>query len=84
MRVQVPSTHLVRLWVYVYPWRLYEKLSPRAVEALGLDPSKGVTVRCKPCVINIVQYAYCCTKTFASVVVAAVVRCGASLPGTAP
>lgn len=45
VRVEVPSTHLVRLWIYIHPWRLYENLSVRAVEALGLDPSKGVTVR---------------------------------------
>jgi len=43
-RVEVPNTYLVRLWIYIHPWRLYENLSARALEALGLDPSKGVTV----------------------------------------
>lgn len=44
-RVETPSTHLVRVWIGVKPWRLYEGLGSRTVEALGLDPSKGVMVR---------------------------------------
>ncbi|CAM9621273.1 unnamed protein product, partial [Ectocarpus sp. 8 AP-2014] len=43
-RVETPSTHLVRLWIGVKPWRLYEGLGSRTVEALGLDPLKGVMV----------------------------------------
>ncbi|CAN0251766.1 unnamed protein product, partial [Ectocarpus fasciculatus] len=43
-RVETPSTHLVRVWIGVKPWRLYEGLGSRTVEALGLDPSKGVMV----------------------------------------
>eukprot|EP00903_Cladosiphon_okamuranus_P021150 g19426.t1 len=43
-KVEAPSAHLVRLWICVKPWRLYEGLGSRTVEALGLDPERGVTV----------------------------------------
>lgn len=43
--VEAPSSHLIRLWVGVKPWRLYEGLGSRTVEALGLDPQKGIMVR---------------------------------------
>lgn len=43
-KVEAPSSHLVRLWICVKPWRLYEGLGSRTIEALGLDPTKGVMV----------------------------------------
>lgn len=45
-KVEAPSSHLVRVWICVKPWRLYEGLGSRTVEALGLDPLKGVAVGC--------------------------------------
>ncbi|CAM9516966.1 unnamed protein product [Ectocarpus sp. 4 AP-2014] len=44
VRVQARATYQLRLWVAVQPWRLYNHLSSRTVEALGLDPMKGVMV----------------------------------------
>lgn len=49
--VEAPSSHLVRLWICVKPWRLYEGLGSRTVEALGLDPLKGVAVSCRVAVV---------------------------------
>ena len=40
-----PLWTLIRLWITVKPSRLYEGLGPAAVDALGLDPTKGVMVR---------------------------------------
>lgn len=34
----------MRMWISVRAWRLFEGLAPRAIEALGLDPDKGVQV----------------------------------------
>ena len=54
-RVEAPSMNLLRVWVCVQPWRLFEGMAhTTAVEALGLDPNKGVMVspvcclRCVP------------------------------------
>lgn len=41
-KVQLPSTHLIRIWITIKPWRLYKGLRSMTVEALGLDPKKGV------------------------------------------
>ncbi|CAM9297955.1 unnamed protein product, partial [Laminaria digitata] len=35
---------LIRIWITIKPWRLYEDLGAAAVDALGLDPTKGVMV----------------------------------------
>lgn len=44
-RVEAPSINLLRIWVCVEPRRLFEGLAhTTAVEALGLDPNKGVMV----------------------------------------
>lgn len=44
-RVEAPSADLLRIWVCVEAWRLFEGLAlATAVEALGLDPLKGVMV----------------------------------------
>ena len=43
-KVESPSSLVVRLFVSILPWRLYEGLGSRTVEALGLDPTKGVQV----------------------------------------
>lgn len=44
-RVEAPSAALLRIWVCVKAWRLFEGLAhTTAVEALGLDPAKGVMV----------------------------------------
>lgn len=44
-RVEAPSINLLRIWVCVEAWRLFEGLAhSTAVEALGLDPAKGVMV----------------------------------------
>eukprot|EP00903_Cladosiphon_okamuranus_P021144 g19422.t2 len=44
-RVEAPSINLLRIWVCVEPRRLFEGLAhTTAVEALGLDPNKGVLV----------------------------------------
>lgn len=39
-----PLWTAIRLWVTVKSWKLYEDLGPAAVDALGLDPTKGVVV----------------------------------------
>ena len=45
-RVEAPSLNLLRIWVCVQPSRLFESMAhATAVEALGLDPNKGVMVR---------------------------------------
>lgn len=36
---------LIRIWITIKPSKLYEDLGPAAVDALGLDPTKGVMVR---------------------------------------
>eukprot|EP00903_Cladosiphon_okamuranus_P021142 g19421.t2 len=38
------STSLLRIRIYVQPWRLFEGLSDSTMEALGLEPMKGVMV----------------------------------------
>eukprot|EP00752_Nemacystus_decipiens_P012584 g11144.t1 len=44
-RVETPSMNLLRIWVCVHPWRLFEGMAhTTAVEALGLDPNRGVLV----------------------------------------
>lgn len=44
-KVEAHTSTLIRLWVCVEHSRLFEGLATRAVEALGLDPSKDVMVR---------------------------------------
>lgn len=46
-RVEAPSSNLIRLWIGVTPERMFEGMNSRAVEALGLDPEKGVEVMLK-------------------------------------
>lgn len=58
-RVEAPSMNLLRIWVCVQPWRLFEGMAhTTGVEALGLDPDKGAMVKawsllCLPCVSSL-------------------------------